>query len=135
MHKVKQYLYRKQFHSRISIGKLISWNAVMVGFGLQQYNSTILLVVVLGLLIDLLLNRSIDWDGYPEDVICPVCKDGDLSENRGIKKFHYKGQELRLPDHERLICDNCGGGLMKIELQDEINEKIEEFKQKVDDGE
>ena len=135
MHKVMQYLYRKQFHDRISIGKVISMNAIIVGFIYQNYNTTVLLVVVLGLLIDLLLNRSIEWDGYPEDTTCPVCKDGKLNPERGTKMFHYKGQELSLPDHERLLCGNCGGGLMKIEHQDEVNDKIEQFKQKVDDGE
>lgn len=135
MNKVTQYLYRKQFHDRMSIGKVISLNAVIVGFVYQHYNTTVLLIGILGILIDLLLNRSIDWEGYPEDTTCPVCRDGKLNPERGVKKFHYKGEELELPDHERLLCGNCGGGLMKIELQDEINEKIEQFKKKVDDGE
>jgi YgiT-type zinc finger domain-containing protein len=119
----------------MSIGKMVSSIGIIVGFISQHYNTTILLVVVLGLLVDLLLNRSVDWDGYPEDTTCPICRDGELNENRDKKMFHYKGHELRLPDYERLMCDNCGGGLMKIEYQEEVNEKIEEFKQKVDDGE
>lgn len=135
MHKVTQYLYRKQFHNRMSIGKVISLNAIMVGFLLQQFNTTILLVGILGILVDLLLNRSIEWDGYPEDIICPVCKDGELNEKRGLKKYRYKGQDLILPDHDKLVCDNCAGVMMKVGLQDVINKKIKEFKQKVDDGE
>lgn len=135
MHKVTQYLYRKQFHDRFSVGKAISSIGIIVGFISQHYNTTILLVVLLGLLIDLLLNRSIEWDGYPEDVICPVCRDGELNPERETKTFAYKGKDLRLPDYERLVCGNCGGGLMKIELQNDVDEKIKEFKQKVDDGE
>ena len=135
MHKVTQYLYRKQFHDRLSIGKVISLSAGILGFIFQHYNTTILLVVVLGLLIDLLLNRSVDWKGYPEDTTCPVCRDGELTRDMGTEMFEYKGKDLRLPDYERLECHNCGGSLMKIELQEEINAKIEQFKKKVDDGE